>query len=489
MRGRCAFCAYAEEESMQRGLREECGVFGIIEKQQAEVARSTYLGLYALQHRGQESCGIAVSSDGVFRQHRGDGLVGEVFLQDAFDHLGQGEIAVGHVRYSTTGGKNPNNIQPVVVCHIKGNMALCHNGNLVNANSLRKEHELSGAIFHGTTDTESMIYTIVHERLHTASTEEAVACAMPRMQGAYSCVLMTATKLIAFRDPIGFRPLCYGQTADGAYVVASESCALDAVGAEYVRDVDPGEIMVFSKDGMKSDRRHCGRSASLCVFEYIYFARSDSVMAGTGVHAARLEAGRDLAKEKPVQADVVIGVPDSGIDAAIGYSQESGIAYGIGFLKNKYIGRSFIAPTQQMRENAVKIKLNVIAETVKNKRVILIDDSIVRGTTSRRIVRLLREAGAKEVHMRVSSPPFRYPCFFGTDVDSRENLIACRLSTDDEIAREIGADSLAYLSVESAHRISGDDAGTFCDGCFTGVYPIAIPAGQGKNRFEQHIHR
>ena len=311
---------------------------------------------------------------------------------------------------------------------------------------------------------------------------------MPRLAGAYSCVLMTATKLIAFRDPTGFRPLCYGQTKDGGYVVASESCALDAVGAHIIRDIDPGEIVIFGEDGVRTDRRHCGKKPALCVFEYIYFARPDSVIEGRSVHAARLDAGRFLARENPVEADVVVGVPDSGIDAAIGYAQESGIAYGVGFLKNKYVGRSFIAPSQQLRENAVRIKLNVIAETVRDKRVILIDDSIVRGTTSARIVRLLREAGAKEVHMRISSPPFRHPCYFGTDVDSEENLIACRLHSVEEIAQAIGADSLAYLSVEAAHALAGDSACRYCDGCFTGRYPIGIPSGQGKNRFEQPIH-
>lgn len=471
------------------GLHEECGVFGVYAPQQIKAAEYVYLGLYALQHRGQESCGIAVCDDGVFRQHRGDGLVGDVFFEEQLAHLGSGNIAVGHVRYSTTGGKNPNNIQPVVVCHVKGNMALCHNGNLVNANMLRRTHELSGAIFHGTTDTESIIYTIVGERLHTASTEEAVARAMPQLQGAYSCVLMTATKLIAFRDPTGFRPLCYGQTASGEYVVASESCALDAVDARFIRDIDPGEIVIFGADGVRTDRRHCGRKPALCVFEYIYFARPDSMIEGTSVHSARLAAGRFLAAEKPVDADVVIGVPDSGLDAAVGYAQASGIPYGIGFLKNKYIGRSFIAPSQQMREKAVRIKLNVIRETVKDKRVVLIDDSIVRGTTSARIVRLVREAGAREVHMRVTAPPFTHPCYFGTDVDSQENLIACRLSSVDEIAREIGADSLAYLSIDAAHRLAGDTGCRYCDGCFTGQYPIAIPDGQGKNKFETPIHQ
>ena len=469
-------------------IHEECGVFGVYAGKAAPVAEETYLGLYSLQHRGQESCGIAVSDDGMFRQYRGDGLVNEVFSEESLAQLGEGSIAVGHVRYSTTGGKSASNIQPVVVCHVKGNMALCHNGNLVNANELRRSHELNGAIFHGTTDTESIVYTIVAERLHTESTEEAVARCMPRLQGAYSCVLMTAAKLIAFRDPIGFRPLCYGRTAAGEFVVASESCALEAVGAQLIRDVDPGEILIFDENGVRSDRRHCGRKPSICVFEYIYFARPDSVIQGASVHSARLRAGRFLAEESPVDADVVIGVPDSGIDAAVGYSQASGIPYGIGFLKNKYIGRSFIAPSQKLRERAVRIKLNVIAETVKNRRVVLIDDSIVRGTTCARIVRLLRDAGAREVHMRVSAPPFRYPCYFGTDVDSQENLIACKLNSVEEIAGAIGVDSLAYLSIEAAHRLAGDNVCGFCDGCFTGKYPVDIPEGQGKNKFELPIH-
>ena len=468
-------------------MHEECGVFGIWSPVKKAVPRDVYLGLYALQHRGQESCGIAVSRDGVFRHFKGDGLVGEVFDRQALDRLGDGNVAVGHVRYSTTGGKNHNNIQPIVISHMKGNMALCHNGNLVNARALRARHELSGGIFHGTADTETIVYTIVSERLKVSATEEAVFRTMQQLQGAYSCLLMTATKLIAFRDPNGFRPLCFGQMPDGTWVVSSESCALDAVGAKLVRDILPGEIVIFGKEGMTTDRRLCGRPRSICVFEYIYFARPDSVIEGASVHLARLRAGRFLAQEDPVDADVVIGVPDSGIDAALGYARERGIPYGVGFLKNKYIGRSFIAPSQDMRETAVKIKLNVIAETVRGKRVVLIDDSIVRGTTSERIVRLLREAGAKEVHMRVSSPPFRCPCFFGTDVDSRENLIACRLHSVSEIAEEIGADSLAYLTVEAAHRLAGDEDRGFCDGCFTGRYPIDIPEDQGKSRFEQPI--
>jgi len=463
-------------------MHEECGVFGIWSPARRAVARDVYLGLYALQHRGQESCGIAVSSGGVFSR-----LVGEVFSRESLDRLGEGNIAVGHVRYSTTGGNDHHNIQPIVVRHMKGNLALCHNGNLVNAGELRARHELSGGIFHGTADTETIVYTIVSERLKVSATEEAVHRTMRQLKGAYSCALMTATKLIAFRDPNGFRPLCFGQTPEGAWVVSSESCALDAVGAKLIRDVLPGEILVFGKEGVVSDRRLCGGDRSLCVFEYIYFARPDSVIEGAPVHLARLRAGRFLAKESPAEADVVVGVPDSGIDAALGYARESGIPYGVGFLKNKYIGRSFIAPSQDMRETAVKIKLNVIAQTVRGKRVVLIDDSIVRGTTSERIVRLLREAGAREVHMRVSSPPFRCPCFFGTDVDSRENLIACRLHSAEEIAKEIGADSLAYLSVDAAHRLAGDEGRGFCDGCFTGHYPIEIPEDQGKSKFEQPI--
>ena len=468
-------------------MKEECGVFGIWSPKKKAVAEDVYLGLYALQHRGQESCGIAVSCDGVFQRFKGDGLVGEVFDRPALLRLGEGNIAVGHVRYSTTGGKDRHNIQPIVIRHMKGNLALSHNGNLVNARSLREQHELKGGIFHGTADTEVIVTTIVSERLQSPSTEEAVFRTMQRLRGAYSCALMTATKLIAFRDPYGFRPLCYGQMPDGSYVVASESCALDAVGAKMIRDIEPGEIVIFGRNGLTSDRRLCERRPSLCVFEYIYFARPDSVLEGASVHAARLRAGHFLANESPVAADVVIGVPDSGIDAALGYSQESGIPYGVGFLKNKYIGRSFIAPDQSMREAAVKIKLNVISETVRGKRVILIDDSIVRGTTSERIVRLLREAGAREVHMRISSPPFRFPCFFGTDVDSRENLIACRLSSVSEIAEEIGADTLDYLSIEAAHRLTGKESCRFCDGCFSGTYPIEIPEEQGKSKFEQPI--
>lgn len=470
-------------------IHEECGVFGIFENKTTHVAQSTYLALFALQHRGQESCGIAVNDDGVFRHHKGDGLVPDVFTPDALAHLGTGNMAIGHVRYSTTGGKNANNIQPLVIRHIKGNLAVAHNGNLVNAPDLRKHFELQGAIFHGTSDTESIAYSIVAQRLHSKTTEEAIEKVLPSLQGAFSCVVMTATKLIAFRDPHGFRPLCLGKTPDGAWVVSSESCALDSIGAQFVRDVCPGEIVVISADGVQSIRTHCGAKSAICVFEYIYFARPDSVIEGVSVQHARMRAGAFLAKEHPVEADIVIGVPDSGLDAALGYSRESGIPYGIGFIKNRYIGRSFIQPTQGQREDAVKIKLNVLRENIKGKRVIMIDDSIVRGTTCARIVSLLREAGATEVHMRVSAPPFKYPCFFGTDIDSQENLIACQFDTISEISNKIGVDSLGYLSVKSTHELAKESGFGFCDGCFTGCYPIHTPKEQHKDKFEEKLNQ
>lgn len=474
---------------MFNSIHEECGVFGIFENKTTYVARTAYLALYALQHRGQESCGIAVNDDGVFTHHRGDGLVPDVFTKDWLEALGQGNMAIGHVRYSTTGGKNHNNIQPLVIRHIKGNLAVAHNGNLVNAQEIRKSFELGGAIFHGTSDTESIAYAIVKERLASKSTEEAVSKVMNRLKGAYSCIVMTATKLIAFRDPMGFRPLCIGKTDGGAYVIASESCALDTIGAHFIRDIKPGEIVTVSTQGVSSDTTHCGGKCGLCVFEYIYFARPDSVIEGSSVQHARMKAGEYLAKESPVDADIVIGVPDSGLDAALGYSRESGIPYGVGFIKNKYIGRSFIQPNQDQREDAVRIKLNAIKENIKNKRVIMIDDSIVRGTTCARIVSLLREAGAKEVHMRVSSPPFKFPCYFGTDVDSRENLIACKYNTVDEIAEVIGVDSLAYLSVDATHHLAENTHIEFCDGCFTGNYPVEAPKEQPKDKFETKLNQ
>ncbi len=476
-----------EHDGMDK-LHEECGVFGVFSTQTRDVASSCYYGLYALQHRGQESCGIVVNDDGVFATYKDIGLVSDVFTPTNLAKLGKGNIAVAHARYGTTGANDRSNVQPIVVNHVKGRMALAHNGNLVNSFELREALELQGSIFHTTADTEVISYIITKERLTSPSIEQAVNMAMHRIKGAYSLCIMSPSKLIAARDEQGFRPLCYGQTPDGDYVVASESCALDSVGAKFIRDVDPGEIIVFSKKGVESIRDHCGlRKQSMCVFEYIYFARPDSVIDGQSVHAARLRAGAFLAYDHPVEADVVIGVPNSGLDAAQGYARASGIPFGTGFIKNSYIARTFISPGQSSREDKVKIKLNVIADTVRGKRVIMVDDSIVRGTTCARIVKLLREAGAKEVHVRVSAPPFTNPCFYGTDIDSKENLIACH-NTTPEIAEIIGADSLGYLSIEHARRMAdGEDTGRFCLGCFTGEYTTKIPVAGQKNRFEQRI--
>ena len=405
--------------------------------------------IYALQHRGQESCGIAVNNDGVIDCYKDVGLVNEVFTRDVLEKLHEGSMAVGHCRYGTTGTQNRGNAQPMLVNHLKGGLALCHNGNLVNARELREELELKGAIFHTTSDTEVIAYIITQERLQCDSIEQAVLRAMERIEGAYSLVIMSPQKLIAARDPHGFHPLCMGDL-DGDVVFASESCALDAVGATFVRDIEPGETVVVSAEGVKASM--CPQcDSSLCVFEFIYFARPDSVVDGSSVHVARLRAGAFLALDHPVQADVVIGVPDSGIDAAIGYARQSGIPYGIGFIKNKYIGRTFIQPSQKQRQHSVRIKLNAVRSTVEGKRVVLIDDSIVRGTTSAHIVSLLREAGATEVHMRLTAPPFRFPCYFGTDIDSTDNLIAAHHSVE-EIAKIIGVDSLGFLNVE--HRPS-----------------------------------
>ncbi len=466
-------------------IHEECGVFGVISPEPADVGRLAYYGLYALQHRGQESCGIVVNDDGVFASHKDLGLVGEVFSGEVLARMPRGTMAVGHTRYGTTGGSNRRNCQPIEVNHQKGHMALAHNGNLSNAARLRDELELSGAIFHSTSDTEIIAYIVTKERLSAPSIEDALSAAMSRLEGAYSLVLMSPQKLICARDPHGFRPLCYGKKEDGTYVAASESCALAAVGAEFVRDLEPGEILLFSRDGVVSRREHCGKTKPApCIFEYIYFARPDSVIDGVSVHAARLRAGEILAKTYPVPADVVVGVPDSGLDAALGYSRASGIPYGIGLIKNKYIGRTFIAPGQDHRLDQVKIKLSAVSEVVEGKRVVLVDDSIVRGTTSGQIVGLLREAGAREIHFRVSAPPFLNPCYYGTDIDSQENLIACHRSTE-EIAHIIGADSLGYLPVEQLGGLLGKQ--DCCGACFTGQYPTPVPEDTGKDRFERKL--
>lgn len=458
-------------------IHEECGVIGIRSDEQGNVVPSLYSGLYALQHRGQESCGVAINDDGVITGYKGQGLVSEVFTKEVLEKIPPVNLAIGHCRYSTTGESTAVNAQPLVIRHIKGNMAIAHNGNLINAAKLREELELDGAIFHTTSDTEVIAYTITKERLHSPSIEEAVSRAMAKIQGAYSLVIMSPKKLIAVRDPLGFRPLCIGQLERG-YMIASESCALDSVGAKFLRDVEPGEIVVITDEGLKSIKTHCNREKqACCVFEFIYFARPDSVIDGSCVHTARQRAGAFLSLEHPVQADVVIGVPDSGLDAAMGYAKQSGIPFDIGFIKNKYIGRTFIEPTQSQRENALRIKLNTISSTVRNKRVILIDDSIVRGTTSKRIVKLLRDAGAKEVHMRVTAPPFLHPCYFGTDIDSREHLIAANHSIE-EIRDLIGVDSIGFLGVDNVTKLADNSPYTFCTACFTGEYPLPLPEGE-----------
>ena len=469
-------------------IHEECGVFGAFCKNEPDenIANTIYYGLYALQHRGQEGSGIVVNDDGVFSSYKDIGLVSDVFTEETLSRLPKGNIAIGHVRYSTTGGNNRINVQPIEVHHIKGSLAIAHNGNLTNAMKLREDMELTGSIFHTTSDTETIAYTIVKERLTTDSIESAVEVALHKMEGAYSLLIMSATKLIAVRDKRGMRPLCYGVTEDGTYIVASENCAINAVGAKFVRDVMPGEILVFSKDGVQSITTHCNRAdRALCIFEYIYFARSDSTIDNVSVHEARLKAGHFLAKSHPADADIVIGVPDSGLDAALGFAEESGIPYGIGFVKNKYIGRTFISPTQSFRENQVRIKLSPIESTVKGKRVVMVDDSIVRGTTSARIVKLLREAGAKEVHMRISAPPFLNPCYYGTDVDTKENLIANNHSVE-EIAEIIGVDSLGYLTLDDAKALAD---GSHCLACFNGEYPTNIPTEPAKFRFEQKLSK
>ena len=464
-------------------IHEECGVFGVIADKPVNVADICYYGLYALQHRGQESCGIVVNDDGLFVSHKDLGLVSEVFTGDTISSLPKGTMAVAHTRYGTTGGTSRNNCQPIEVNHQKGRMAIAHNGNLSNAAELRSALELSGAIFHTSSDTETIAYIVTKERLTAPSIEEALSRAMNTLDGAYSLILMSPQKLICARDPYGFRPLCYGKTKEGMYVVASESCAISAVGAEFIRDVEPGEILIFSRDGIVSRWEHCHtKKKTLCIFEYIYFSRPDSVIDGRSVHAARIAAGRILAQEHPADADVVIGVPDSGLDAALGYSRETGIPYGIGLIKNKYIGRTFIAPGD--RFDQVKIKLSAVEEVVKNKDIVLVDDSIVRGTTCERIVSLLKEAGANRIHMRVSAPQFLYPCFYGTDIDSQENLISCHHSVQ-EISEMIGVDSLGFLPLKSLQELSGNME--YCSACFDGRYPTKVPSDTRKNRFEQRL--
>ncbi|MDD2971801.1 MAG: amidophosphoribosyltransferase [Lachnospiraceae bacterium] len=465
------------QTELEDKLGEECGVFGAYDFDGGDVASLIYYGLLTLQHRGQESCGIAVSDTngpkGKVISAKDMGLVNEFFTPEHLEQM-KGDIGVGHVRYSTAGSSTRENAQPLVLNYVKGTLGLAHNGNLINAPELRHELEYTGAIFQTTIDSEVIAYHIARERLNSKTVEEAVGHAMKKIKGAYSLIVMSPRKLIGARDPFGFKPLCIGKR-DNAYIITSESCALDTVGAEFVRDVLPGEIVTISSEkGIESDISHCIAESdhARCVFEYIYFARPDSYIDGQSVYNARILAGKYLAMDSPVDADLVVGVPESGNVAALGYSLQSGIPYGQAFVKNTYIGRTFIKPKQKSRENSVQVKLNALKEAVYGKRVIMIDDSIVRGTTSDRIVRMLREAGAKEVHMRVSSPPFLWPCYFGTDVPAREQLIAYNRSVE-EIREIIGADSLAYLDIDRLQAMVGGL--NICKGCFTGKYPMEPP--------------
>ena len=455
-------------------IKEECGVFGIYDLDGNNIAPSVYYGLTSLQHRGQESCGMAVSRTdgerGNVNFHKDLGLVSEVLNKKILEQM-DGDIGIGHVRYSTTGASIAENAQPLVLSYIKGTLGLAHNGNLVNTEELKWELIQTGAIFHTTTDSEVIAFHIARERVHSKTVEEAVLKTARKIKGAYGLVIMSPRKLIGVRDPYGLKPLCLGKR-DNAYVLASESCALTAVGAEFVRDIEPGEIITITKDGIKSNKELAGSRHAHCVFEYIYFARLDSTMDGVRVYDARIRGGKSLAKSYPVEADLVTGVPESGLPAAKGYSEESGIPFGFAFYKNSYIGRTFIKPTQKERESSVRLKLSVLESVVKDKRIVLVDDSIVRGTTIANLIHMLKEAGAKEVHVRISSPPFLHPCYFGTDVPSNDQLIAASHSTE-EICRMIGADSLGYMEIDYLEGMAGGLS--LCKACFDGNYPMEIP--------------
>ena len=471
-------------EKVTTGLGEECGVFGAYNMDGGDVASTVYYGLFALQHRGQESCGIAVTDTyGERKVHskKGVGLVNEVFDAESLESL-KGNLGVGHVRYSTAGASKAENAMPLVINYVKGTLAIAHNGNLTNAVELRHELEYTGAIFQTTIDSEVIAYHIARERLKTRKAEDAVKNAMKKIKGAYALVVSSPRKMIGARDPFGLKPLCIGKR-DNTWFLASESCAIAAVGGEFVRDVKPGEIVSFTKHGVSSDMSMTisPEKQARCIFEYIYFARMDSVIDEVNVYHSRIIAGKALAKSYPVEADLVVGVPDSGLVAAKGYSEESGIPYGMAFHKNSYVGRTFIKPKQSERESSVKIKLNVIGEVVKGKRIVMVDDSIVRGTTCANIIRMLKSAGATEVHVRISSPPFLYPCYFGTDVPSNEQLIA-HSHTTEAIREMIGADSLGYMEIEKLKEMVGDLG--YCDACFTGNYPMEVPGKDISHAFD-----
>lgn len=474
-----------EFERAATGLGEECGVFGAYDLDGHDVAPSVYYGLFALQHRGQESCGIAVTDTFGKRRvlsKKGLGHVNDVFDEESLGKL-KGNLGVGHVRYSTAGGTRVENAQPLVINYVKGTLAIAHNGNLVNAVELRRELEYTGAIFQTTIDSEVIAYHVARERLNAPRAEVAVRNAMKKIKGAYALVISSPRKMIGARDPFGLKPLCIGRR-DNTYFLASESCAIAAVDGEFIRDVRPGEIVTITADGIASDMEMAlpEEKHARCIFEYIYFARTDSTIDGINVYHSRILAGKALAESYPVEADLVVGVPDSGLVAAKGYSEQSGIPYGMAFHKNSYVGRTFIKPKQSERESGVKIKLNVIPEVVRGRRIIMVDDSIVRGTTCANIIRMLKKAGAAEVHVRISSPPFLYPCYFGTDVPSNEQLIAHSHSTE-EIRRLIGADSLGYMEIGKLKNMVGNLK--YCDACFTGNYPMEVPGKDISHAFEE----
>ncbi|MEY8376650.1 amidophosphoribosyltransferase [Lachnospiraceae bacterium 56-18] len=471
-------------ERRMTGVGEECGVFGAYDMDGGDVAPSVYYGLFALQHRGQESCGIAVTDTfGERKVHsrKGLGLVNEVFDEENFNEL-KGNLGVGHVRYSTAGGTRAENAMPLVLNYVKGTLAIAHNGNITNAVELRHELEYTGAIFQTTIDSEVIAYHIARERLNVKKVEDAVKRAMKKIKGGYALVIGSPRKMIGVRDPHGLKPLCIGRR-ENTYFLASESCAVAAVDGEFIRDVLPGEVVSFTRDGMESDLSMAVDPVrqARCIFEYIYFARTDSTLDGVNVYHARITAGKALAESYPVEADLVVGVPDSGLVAAKGYSEQSGIPYGMAFHKNSYVGRTFIKPKQSQRESSVKIKLNVIEEVVRGKRIVMVDDSIVRGTTCANIIKMLKKAGATEVHVRISSPPFLYPCYFGTDVPSNEQLIA-HSHTTEQIRELIGADSLGYMEIGKLKSMVGGLA--YCDACFTGRYPMEVPGKDVSQAFE-----
>ena len=461
---------------------DECGVFGIFNVNEHDVSAITYYGLYALQHRGQESAGIAVSNGGAIIYHKDMGLVNEVFNQHMLEHL-RGNIAIGHVRYSTTGASLRENAQPMVARYMKGQLAIAHNGNLVNAAELRIELEKQGALFQTTIDSEVIANMITRGFIFERPIEKSLGDLFDKLEGSYALLVMTNDMLIGMRDPHGFRPLSIGKMGD-SYVLSSETCAFDAIGAEFIRDVNPGEIIIIDENGLKSIQTEVKVKTSMCIFEYIYFARPDSVMNNLSVYEARKMGGRILAQESPVEADIVVGVPDSGLSAAIGYAEQSGIPFDQGLIKNRYTGRTFIQPEQEKREISVRIKLNALKNVIEGKRIVLVEDSIVRGTTIKWIIKILRQAGAKEIHMRVSSPPYKYPCYFGIDVPSSKQLVAFTKEVE-EIRQLIGADSLAYLSKDGLLNTVKQTGCSFCTACFDKCYPISVPDEGNKMIFEK----